>query len=103
METQVVLTVTVNDDTIFGEAKLSVARWDGTELVASVFAYRQPAVVQELNPESNVYPYAVAVLRDQADRAIAAMLSAFSKGEVLLMREAEYLKKDLGVGARLPS
>lgn len=93
METRISLTITRPDDTIYGEASLSVSRWDGARLEFNSIPYKDVAIFAHLEPNDNVYPYAIAAMRDAADRAIADMMMHFSRGEVLLMRETIYDKK----------
>lgn len=90
METRLSLTIIVAEETIFGECRLAVSVWDDSKLVKNVGVYKAPAVVQTLDTEANVIPWAIAVLRDSADRVIADMLEKFSKGEEKLMHDVNY-------------
>lgn len=93
METRVMLTLVIEDDTIYGECRVSVSRWDGPQLVMNSAPYRAPAILRPIEPDESVFPYAVAALREGTDNAIASMLEQMGKSEVLLMHQVELAKE----------
>lgn len=92
METKILLSITVPDDTIHATVRLTVSRWDGIELQFNSLPYTGNAIVAPYEPEHSVIPYAIAAVRDVADRAVADMLERFARGEVLLMKEVHLPK-----------
>ena len=93
METNIMLIIKVKDGTIVGEARLSVSKWEGTDLVLNSTPYAGTATVAPIEDDQQVYPYAIAALRDAADHAIAAMMEKFARGEALLMRDVREPQK----------
>lgn len=88
METRISLSVTIPEDAIYGKAVLYVGLWQDNVLLHASKPYEDVAVCQPAGVLTPIYPYAVAAIRDAADRAIAAMLEHIAKGEVLLMHES---------------
>lgn len=99
METRMALTINIEDGTIMGEATFYVSKWDGPHLKWNARVYEDTALVTSIESDQSVYPYAIAALRDAADRAIAAMVEKFSRGEVLLMHEVNIDQISLRVAA----
>lgn len=92
METRIIMTMVVPDDTIYGECRVSVSRWDGAQLVANSQPYAGPIVLAPLEKDQSVFPYAVAALREGADPAIASMIDQMAAHQVLLMHDVELNK-----------
>ena len=92
METRISLGIVVADDTILGMATVYVGRWEGSKLIACAKPYKKEVIIAPLDMGTSVYPYAIATIRDAADRVIASMLEAMSAGEVLLMHQTPELE-----------
>lgn len=88
METRISLGITVPEETGIGEVVLYVSKWNGVDLLYTTVAYREHMASRHFEVDDSVYPYAIAAVRDAADRAVAAMMEKFARGETLLMHQA---------------
>lgn len=93
MITRLSLSIEIEEGTIFGEVIVGVSRWFDGKMMECAQAYKAPIVAQAIEESHSIYPWAVAVLRDASDNAVADMLAKFGRGEALLMHRSAFLEE----------
>lgn len=86
METRLNVTVVVDEGTIHGDIRIGVHQWEDGKLVNVCTVIKKKTLVPPIDPEKSVVPWAIAVLRDTCDIAVADLLEKMNLGEGILMR-----------------
>lgn len=87
METRTTLIIKVDDETGHAQLRVTVSKWDDTELRYNAGTYCGDTIAPPISIDQSTYPYAIALLRDHTDRVVAVLLERMARGEVLLMHE----------------
>jgi hypothetical protein len=80
MDTVLHLRVTVSDDTLIGNANVIVFRTIADKMQESVRLWDGVAILPTLTESKSPYQWAITVLRDTTDRAVAQLLNVMSEG-----------------------
>jgi hypothetical protein len=87
VETRLSLTIVLQEDNLYGKVQVFASQWHGTELIRHSKPVDLDTPIAPYDRDKSVYPWAIAVVKDAADRAAGDLLAKIERGEEMLMKE----------------